>query len=62
MIQVASVDQSAGTVACCMALGTALAARWGPPVAAEALAVLARLLVAPGLTPGQFAASMQCAP
>ena len=60
--QVTAVDRSPGTVSGCLVLGGCLAHHWGPELAAEkVLPVLTPLLTSPSLSPGHFAAALQCA-
>lgn len=62
-VQVTAVDRSPGTVSGCLVLGSALAHQWGAELAAEkVLPVLTPLLTSPSLSPGHFAAALQCAP
>ena len=45
----------------CLVLGSALAQQWGAELAAErVLPVLCPLLASPSLSPGHFAAALQC--
>ena len=61
-MQVTAVDRSPGTVSGCLVLGGALAQQWGAELAAErVLPVLCPLLASPSLSPGHFAAALQCA-
>ncbi len=58
-----AVDRSPGTVSGCLVLGSALAHQWGAELAAEkVLPVLTPLLTSPSLSPGHFAAALQCVP
>jgi hypothetical protein len=59
---VTAVDRSPGTVSGCLVLGSALAQQWGAELAAErVLPVLTPLLTSPSLSPGHFAAALECA-